>query len=423
MKKLFRLGMGIAVLLMALFSLWLAIIPQSAVNKADRATSRSDLYDQARYAVSSEELQVQQYRNDPGPAATARYQRAVAAGTNDLLTLSHDGETNDWIFAQKELALLSRYHILAQQMFVASDVGDTALLHQASQSGEPIAVQLELEMNTAASQHRQQALQNQGELRSVLLAALLATPVVIGGGLLLFSSCWLLLATYHSRVERVVLTDALTHLPNHRALMDRLEKEKEHAQRYGHPFSLLFFDADHFKRVNDTYGHSTGDVVLRELGSRVRSQLRGEAIVGRYGGEEFLVLLPETGLAEAYEVAERVRKAIAAHALATSAVNEGIPTTISMGIATFPDEGLTVGELVEKADQAMYWAKRLGRNQVRTAQEAERFSQDQSLAATISNLERHDDSASDELSQSGEHDPIVDGTATTARPGHIHAFK
>ncbi len=160
------------------------------------------------------------------------------------------------------------------------------------------------------------------------------------------------------------------------------------ARRYGHPLSILFFDADHFKRVNDTYGHSTGDIVLQELGRLVSSLLRAGDTIGRYGGEEFLVLLPETTQEEACQVAERIRKTVAESPLATSAVKEGIPTTISLGVATFPTDGISVREVVEQADQAMYWAKRLGRNQVRTSQEAARLCEDEALVATISNLER-----------------------------------
>lgn len=200
------------------------------------------------------------------------------------------------------------------------------------------------------------------------------------------------------RLAAMATTDPLTELPNHRALSERLEQEVARARRYGHPLSLLFFDADHFKRVNDTYGHGAGDVVLQELGRQVRSLLRGGDTLGRYGGEEFLVLLPETALEEACEVAERLRKTIATHPLAIAVVKEGIPTTISLGVASFPADGMTGNEVVEQADQAMYWAKRLGRNQVRTAQEAARLQGDEALAATISNLERSTEPTADGVS-------------------------
>ena len=196
------------------------------------------------------------------------------------------------------------------------------------------------------------------------------------------------LARQNTRLLALSTTDPLTMLPNHRALSERLEQEVARARRYGHPLSILFFDADHFKRVNDTYGHSTGDIVLQELGRLVNSLLRAGDSIGRYGGEEFLVLLPETTQEEACQVAERIRKTVAESPLATSAVKEGIPTTISLGVATFPTDGISVREVVEQADQAMYWAKRLGRNQVRTSQEAARLCEDEALVATISNLER-----------------------------------
>jgi diguanylate cyclase (GGDEF)-like protein/putative nucleotidyltransferase with HDIG domain len=196
------------------------------------------------------------------------------------------------------------------------------------------------------------------------------------------------LAEQNARLLALSTTDPLTLLPNHRALSERMEQEIARARRYGHPLSILFFDADHFKRVNDTYGHSTGDIVLQELGRLVSGLLRAGDSIGRYGGEEFLVLLPETTQEEACQVAERIRKTIAGSPLATSTVKEGIPTTISLGVATFPIDGATASEVVEQADQAMYWAKRLGRNQVRTSQEAARLREDEALVATISNLER-----------------------------------
>ena len=193
----------------------------------------------------------------------------------------------------------------------------------------------------------------------------------------------------NSRLSLLATTDMLTNLPNHRALQSLLEQECERARRFGRPLSLLFFDGDRFKTVNDTYGHAVGDVVLRELGERTRSVLRAGDTIGRFGGEEFLVLLPETDEAEAKCVAERLRGAVAAFPLATQEVEGGIAVTVSIGVASFPDDGVIAGEVREQADQAMYWAKRLGRNQVRTAAEAARANRDAALrAATAHALER-----------------------------------
>lgn len=193
----------------------------------------------------------------------------------------------------------------------------------------------------------------------------------------------------NTRLETLATTDMLTNLPNHRALQSLLEQECERTRRFGHPLSLLFFDGDRFKQVNDTYGHAVGDVVLRELGERTRSILRAGDTVGRFGGEEFLVILPETNQQEAQIIAERLRSTVAASPLATHEVEGGIAVTVSIGLASYPIDGTTASEVQEQADQAMYWAKRLGRNQVRTATEARRANQDAALkAATAHQLER-----------------------------------
>ncbi len=192
------------------------------------------------------------------------------------------------------------------------------------------------------------------------------------------------------RLASQATTDPLTGLPNHRGLFQGLEKELDRACRHGRPLSLIFFDGDRFKRVNDTHGHAVGAAVLRELGERIRSVLRGGDTPGRYGGEEFLILLPETDTEEARQIAERIRAVVAAQPLALSHVEGGVNMTISIGVATYPLDGTSSGELVQKADQAMYWAKRLGRNQVRTCAEALRASHDESLSATVHLLERHE---------------------------------
>jgi len=197
------------------------------------------------------------------------------------------------------------------------------------------------------------------------------------------------------RLETLATTDVLTNLPNHRAILEQLDKEFERACRFGRPLSIAFFDGDHFKQVNDTYGHAVGDVVLCELGERVRGTLRAGDTLGRYGGEEFLVLLPETDTGEACIVAERMRSAVAALPLAMAQVQGGVSTTISIGVATYPTDGNSGSEILEKADHSMYWAKRLGRNQVRTVSEAQRASRDSSLAGTIHSLERRDEVARD----------------------------
>ncbi|MDQ2713663.1 MAG: diguanylate cyclase [Chloroflexota bacterium] len=215
------------------------------------------------------------------------------------------------------------------------------------------------------------------------------------------------LVNAYARVEQLATTDMLTGLPNHGSLLEHLEKEVERSRRYGHPLSILFFDGDHFKRVNDTYGHAVGDVVLREIGERVRSVVRAGDTIGRYGGEEFLVLLPETGAEEASILAERMRAAMVLFPLGMTQVDGGINVTISVGLASYPLDGQRAGEVLEKADQAMYWAKRLGRNQVRKAAEVQRLNCDPGLISTMDALDRRADGRSGEEERTTSHLEIV----------------
>ena len=184
-------------------------------------------------------------------------------------------------------------------------------------------------------------------------------------------------------IQQQALTDGLTGLPNHRAVVDLLHKELLRARRYTRPLSVLFFDADRFKRVNDTYGHRVGDTVLRQIGERAASALRGGDNIGRFGGEEFVVLLPEADANEASQIAERIRASVAAEVMAQGEVQGGLATTVSIGVATFPLDGDAEQELLSQADAAMYLAKRLGRNQMRSAQDVRHLSADTELMALL----------------------------------------
>ncbi len=196
----------------------------------------------------------------------------------------------------------------------------------------------------------------------------------------------------HITIQKQALTDSVTGLPNHRAVIEQLEKEFERTRRFHRSLSLVFFDGDRFKKVNDMYGHAVGDIVLHELGARVSNVLRGGDTLGRFGGEEFVVLLPETDALQSSEVAERIRAAVAVQPFAIPSVEGGIILTISVGIATYPGDGETIRELMEKVDQAMYWSKRLGRNQVRTVAE----SQQCNYSALLDILDKADE-ARDEM--------------------------
>lgn len=171
------------------------------------------------------------------------------------------------------------------------------------------------------------------------------------------------------RLKRQGLTDTLTAINNRRFFEQRLREEVEFAQRNSVPLSCMLLDVDHFKRVNDTYGHQAGDYVLREIAALIRAQLRGSDVLSRYGGEEFSALLSQTSADKAEEVAERIRRAIAEHTF-TLPGNIQFTVTISIGIATY---NAAAGEnnikirgdtLIGYSDQALYKAKASGRNKV-----------------------------------------------------------
>ena len=164
------------------------------------------------------------------------------------------------------------------------------------------------------------------------------------------------------RVRFLSQTDDLTGLLNMRGFMPLLEREAGRAQRYGHPFALLMADCDNLKDVNDTYGHEAGNRLLSLVVGRMREILRATDIMGRYGGDEFLILLPETHPEGARLVAERLRAVVAAAALDLE--GKSIPTSVSIGIACYPGDGRDTRELIDHADRAMYQSKERGKNTI-----------------------------------------------------------
>ena len=164
-------------------------------------------------------------------------------------------------------------------------------------------------------------------------------------------------------LDRLASIDFLTGFFNHRFFQDRFDSEFALIKRHGRALSLIIIDIDHFKQVNDRYGHEVGDQILKSVSKRIRDNLRLSDIASRYGGEEFAILLPETDLNAARIVAEKLRKAVCESAVATD--QESVQITISLGIAAFPAPDVqSRKDLFNKADQAMYRAKEAGRNRV-----------------------------------------------------------
>jgi diguanylate cyclase (GGDEF)-like protein len=158
-------------------------------------------------------------------------------------------------------------------------------------------------------------------------------------------------------------TDDLTQVPNRKQLAVIGQQEFERARRFGHGLSVWMLDVDHFKSINDTYGHEAGDLALQSLVHAARRALRDWDVLGRWGGEEFAVLLPETENRESLLAAERLRQAVAATPMLTGAGQE-VHMTVSIGIASAQDDDDALQSLINRADKALYVAKKTGRNKV-----------------------------------------------------------
>jgi diguanylate cyclase (GGDEF)-like protein len=168
---------------------------------------------------------------------------------------------------------------------------------------------------------------------------------------------------YHEEIYRLTIIDALTETYNKRYFLEFLDRELARSARYGRPLALVMFDLDLFKKINDDLGHLGGDFTLRELAACVKGCIRKEELFARYGGEEFAVILPETTAAGAVNAAERIRSLIENHSFQYE--DQNYQVTISLGVATTNGaEVLSPSELIRRADEKLYQAKREGRNRV-----------------------------------------------------------
>jgi len=168
------------------------------------------------------------------------------------------------------------------------------------------------------------------------------------------------LAASNERLQRLALTDALTELPNRRLAMERLEQEWAMAKRGDRTLSCLMVDVDHFKPINDKFGHQIGDEVLKIIADTLRKSARAQDVVCRYGGEEFVVICPDSAIDAAYQCAERLRLGVAALKFKNQGV--GIGLTISVGVAQKKESIASIDELLNRADECLYAAKQGGRN-------------------------------------------------------------
>jgi diguanylate cyclase (GGDEF)-like protein len=166
----------------------------------------------------------------------------------------------------------------------------------------------------------------------------------------------------YQEIEQIAITDSLTEVHTRRYVTERLQEELKRSKARNIKMSFLMIDVDFFKKFNDKYGHLTGDQILRETGALINENIREIDIAGRYGGEEFCVILPDTGYQGAQYAAERIRKAVEDAVI--KAYDASVKVTVSIGTSTFPDDSKKMDELIDKADWALYRAKKMGRNKV-----------------------------------------------------------
>lgn len=288
--------------------------------------------------------------------AAARFR----AGGNDRYLARVEEERAEALAARGEhaAALAARSAQLALERKLAESIRD----EQTSRLRVEFETEQKERENAALlreNELRAQALRDAGRIRDLqrvvigLAAALLVLLLVLA----------LRQLRRARRMHRLAMTDELTRLPNRRSLFAQAEERLAEARRGGEPLALLALDIDHFKRINDTHGHETGDRVLQRVAHAARSALRSGDVVGRTGGEEFLAVLPATGAPAAAEVAERLRLAV--ERLDMSDLAPGLAVSVSLGVAARAgDIDIDIHELARRADEALYRAKEAGRNRV-----------------------------------------------------------
>ncbi|MHB8875470.1 MAG: diguanylate cyclase [Myxococcaceae bacterium] len=186
--------------------------------------------------------------------------------------------------------------------------------------------------------------------------------VKVGGSIFKFLSGGNIETLYHEEIYQLTIVDGLTQINNKRFFLEFLEREMGRCHRYNRSLSMIMFDIDHFKKINDVNGHLAGDYVLRELAANVKQRVRKEECFARYGGEEFSIVMPEAGAENARTFAEKLRKLIEDHPFEFE--SKDIPVTVSIGVADMTGDMTEPLQFIKVADANLYKAKKAGRNRV-----------------------------------------------------------
>jgi diguanylate cyclase (GGDEF)-like protein/putative nucleotidyltransferase with HDIG domain len=379
--RLATFGLIAVLLVLAFCAISATVIVRQTSLLASEAVHMSDLFQQAHYLVGSEGSIMNEYALRPVSAGRAEFGATAQKLGAVLQTIAHDGDASDRAFVQSVQAQQAHYLLFATQFFALIDVHNlSGALIMHGKKIDPLFDPMDKLVGTAANTDHQLATQSLAHVDIIQRFVIVFTILVFVLGLFLLLVIWRLIGGYQRRLqaaaqaellrlEQVALTDPLTGLPNHRTMMDQIEAELARCQRTREACAIVFVDLDHFKHINDTWGHRAGDAVLRETSWRLQKNIRRGDAVGRYGGEEFVMLLTNTDLYAAKLTAERLCVALAGEPCMLEPGEDAldgniIAITASIGVAVYGEHGTTREALIESADRAMYYAKQMGRNQV-----------------------------------------------------------
>jgi diguanylate cyclase (GGDEF)-like protein len=362
-SRLALTGMAVVLLSMSGFAVWASNVTSTSLREVSRITALSDAHEGAAMALETQESLVREYLVLPSPAVRSLVAQRSADVDARLAYIKTAGDAPDRALAT---SLLARHQTYAGMTFNAlsavdrGDVGAATALHEAS---DPIFDDVQAQIATAAAnEHAEAGVASQALLQQQDFRAKAAAPA-FGAGMLILVVFGLIMLAYRrsldrqtAEVEHQALHDPLTGLPNRTLFRDRGEQALAMAARNQVAGAIMLLDLDLFKQVNDTLGHDSGDLLLKQVAARLKATLRESDTVARFGGDEFTILLPEVADRESAMVAART----VASALQRPFLVSGITLDIevSIGVAVFPEHGTDVDTLVSRADVAMFISKR-----------------------------------------------------------------
>jgi diguanylate cyclase (GGDEF)-like protein/putative nucleotidyltransferase with HDIG domain len=379
-KPVVTAGLAIIVFILLSSSIGSLIVIWQMNDQANEAVHIEDLYQRAHDLARAEDSIADEYYLNPGDDSKNNYDANANALNTTLDTLAQQGDAYDQTLVNSLLAAQKFYILRTYQFFYMVDIHNSQARSFYNNQVYPLATALSARLQAELNNDHQETVRRATHLKMTEQMVVISLILLFICSILLFGVGNNMLRKYQrelvqirqaewQHMEQLAHNDPLTGLPNHRVTIEYLDREIASCKRFQQSCALMFVDLDHFKRINDQWGHQAGDDVLCEAGKRLQAHLRPEDVVGRYGGEEFVVVLHQTDLSQAEQLAERLRSSLADHPCLIGTEDTNVPpkklvVTASIGIAVFQHHGVTTAALLEAADSAMYQAKHSGRNRV-----------------------------------------------------------